>query len=71
MAYLFSCPIMRLCKATNIPEVAGIDNKFPTKKIHNLIRYNKNQLRLTLDRGAGVATDPPVTDTSLAPNIAV
>ncbi|PHT35754.1 hypothetical protein CQW23_23454 [Capsicum baccatum] len=69
--YPFSYLIIKLCRAANVPEIAGVDDDIPARKTQNPIRYDQNQLGLRLDRGTEVAADPPVTDIRSTPNVEV
>ncbi|PHU03334.1 hypothetical protein BC332_28585 [Capsicum chinense] len=48
-----------------------LEEELFSKKTHNPIRNEENQLRLMLDRGVEIPVDPPVTGTISVPNVEV
>ncbi|PHT40486.1 hypothetical protein CQW23_19340 [Capsicum baccatum] len=51
--------------------IAGIDETLYATKTHNPIRYEKNEPRLTLDRGVMVEVNPSVAGLSSVPEVEV
>ncbi|PHU07576.1 hypothetical protein BC332_24065 [Capsicum chinense] len=71
IAYPIPCLITRLCRATNVPKIVGLEKELFARKTHNLIQNEENQPRLMLDRDAEIPSDPVVTGTSSSPNAEV